>query len=481
MPDLPPAEFPEQPPEPAPPAARRYFAPWATVLFAILTAALIGAFYYSWESPLASLQQPEASLERLVSRELDFREALQRAPRWERRLYELVGSEPESLDDAIARYDELSEASESETVELARAILMGEAGRLERGTGVDERLQSLKPDGEQMAEWVHAAYLDAAPDAATATALLEEIRSDLAGGWFTDTLIRRIALRAGLSSEGAQAAAAIRARGHVLLVRVRMVTGAGLVLVLLAGVISWQTSRRPGRERVANAPLPPPWPIADGWGLFTRGAFGYLAIPVGGAFLVPKGLVTFDVLAAAAGLPALWWIWRCFRFHGFSMPAIFGLRPAPGSAPRIVAIGIVLLALSLLGETVLYLFLTLAGVDAHWADGFLESLLWGSPAAVAMETLDTVVWAPLFEELIFRGLLYPTMRLALPVWPAALATGAIFAGAHGYGLIGFAAVAWSGAIWAIGYERTGSLLPGMVAHALSNLISTMSFVILLRW
>jgi membrane protease YdiL (CAAX protease family) len=67
------------------------------------------------------------------------------------------------------------------------------------------------------------------------------------------------------------------------------------------------------------------------------------------------------------------------------------------------------------------------------------------------------------------------------MWPAALATGAIFAGAHGYGLIGFAAVAWSGTIWAVGYERTGSLLPGMVAHALSNLMSTMSFVVLLRW
>jgi membrane protease YdiL (CAAX protease family) len=481
MSDLTPADFPEQPPEPAPPPPRRYFTPWTTALFAVLTALLIGVFYYNWEDPLASLQQPEASLERLVSRELDFREALYRAPRWERQLYELVGSEPESLDDAIARYDELSEAADSDTVELARAILMGEAGRLERGAGVDERLQALKPDGEQMAEWVHAAYLDAAPDAATAAALLEEIRGELKRGWFTDTLVRRIATRAGLSAEGAQAAAAIRGRGHVLLVRVRMLTGAGLVIVLLAGVILWRAARRPGGARVADAPLPPPWPAADGWGLFARGAFGYLVIPVGGAFLLPSGLAVFDVLAVAAGLPALWWIWRCFRFHGLAMPSVFGLRPAPGGARRVVSMGIVLLALSLLGETALYLILTATGVSSHWADGFLETLLWGKPAAVAMETVDTVVWAPLFEELIFRGLLYPTVRLALPMWPAALASGAIFAGAHGYGLIGFAAVAWSGTIWAVGYERTGSLLPGIVAHALSNLMSTMSFVVLLRW
>jgi membrane protease YdiL (CAAX protease family) len=251
--------------------------------------------------------------------------------------------------------------------------------------------------------------------------------------------------------------------------------------MLLAGVILWRAARRPGGARVAGATLPPPWPAADGWGLFARGAAGYLAIPVGGAFLFPGGLGTFDLLTVAAGLPALWWIWRCFRFYGLTMSSVFGLRPAPGGAPRIVSMGLVLLAVSLLGETVLYLILTVAGVDSHWADGFLETLLWGSPAAAVMETVDTVVWAPLFEELIFRGLLYPTLRLALPMWPAALASGMIFGGAHGYGVIGFAAVAWSGAIWSVGYERTGSLLPGMVAHALSNLVSTMSFVILLRW
>ena len=99
---------------------------------------------------------------------------------------------------------------------------------------------------------------------------------------------------------------------------------------------------------------------------------------------------------------------------------------------------------------------------------------------VASETTDTVLIAPVFEEIIFRGVLFPALRVALPLWPAALLSGALFAAAHGYGVVGFAAVAWSGAIWAVGYERTGSLLPCMLAHALSNLMSSVSFVLLLR-
>jgi membrane protease YdiL (CAAX protease family) len=57
----------------------------------------------------------------------------------------------------------------------------------------------------------------------------------------------------------------------------------------------------------------------------------------------------------------------------------------------------------------------------------------------------------------------------------------VFGVAHGYGLQGFAAVTWSGMIWALGYERTRSLLPGILAHAAGNLLATLSFMLLLRF
>ena len=62
----------------------------------------------------------------------------------------------------------------------------------------------------------------------------------------------------------------------------------------------------------------------------------------------------------------------------------------------------------------------------------------------------------------------------------ALGSAAIFAIAHGYGL-GFVAVTWSGMVWALGYERTRSLLPGMLAHAGGDLLATASFLVLLRF
>jgi membrane protease YdiL (CAAX protease family) len=36
-------------------------------------------------------------------------------------------------------------------------------------------------------------------------------------------------------------------------------------------------------------------------------------------------------------------------------------------------------------------------------------------------------------------------------------------------------------IWAVGYERSRSLLPAMVAHAASNLLTTAGTLVLLRF
>ena len=75
-------------------------------------------------------------------------------------------------------------------------------------------------------------------------------------------------------------------------------------------------------------------------------------------------------------------------------------------------------------------------------------------------------------------------RSANPVYcafvPAALLSAGVFAVAHGYGWIGFISVLWSGLLWAWAYEKTGSLIPGMVAHALNNLLVCLAVMALLR-
>jgi len=432
----------------------------------VLTVLLVGFFYWSWGSPLANLEKPEESLERLVSREMDLHDVMDELPRWEKKVYELTGSEPETFEDAIARFDELDEDQRSARTDLDLVVLLAENGQLERAASIIETLD--------------AAYLEA-PSPQDATLMAEEIRRELPRDWFTDTLARRLATRVDDPALQAEAETSIEARGHALLRRVRGLTATGVGLFVLALVLLWRLPRSPRGARVAEAPLPPVWRGADGLGLFFRAAFAYLLMPAALVLLLPRTPATTVAMGLLGGVPMIWWVRRYLHARGETLRDAFGLRVPQGQTLRVIGWGIVLLGISMAGESLLSMGLTALGVTSHWADGFLEDFLWGSPTTVLAGTIDGVVWAPIFEELAFRGLLYPTLRLRLPAWPAALLSAALFGVAHGYGLQGFAAVTWSGMIWALGYERTRSLLPGMLAHAASNLMATTSFLLLLRF
>jgi membrane protease YdiL (CAAX protease family) len=457
-----------------PPA--RSFRPWTTAVYAVLTTLLVAAFYVNWGSPLDNLERPEESLERLVSRELDLRQALEHTPRWEQRLYEMTGSDPESFEDAIERFDEFDDEQRAARSDLDLVVLLGEAGLLERAATIIEALQSADDAAAQYGRWLEGAYLDA-PPAEEASALMEQIRRSLPPDWFTDTLVRRIATRVDDQEQETQVEAAIEVRGRRLLWQVRLLNGTGVALLGLGLVVAW---RLRGSPRLADAPLPPPWRSLDGWGLFFRAAFAYLLVPAAVVQLLPRTAAVTAVIGLVGGLPMLWWTRRYLRARGESVSVTFGLYPRKGSGLRLLGWSLVLLVVSIAGESLISMGLGALGFTSHWADGFLEELLWGSPAAVVAATLDGVGWAPIFEELTFRGLLYPTLRLRLPTWLAALVSAAVFAVAHGYGVQGFAAVTWSGMVWALGYERTRSLLPGVLAHAGSNLLATTSFLLLLR-
>ena len=413
---------------------------------------------------------------------MDLDQAFQHLRPWERRFYELTGSDPETFDDAIVRFDEFDDEERSARTDLDLVVLLGEAGLLERAGTLIESFEDNDTAAAQYGRWLEAAYLDA-PRPEEAVAMAEEIRRELPRDWFTDTLVRRIATRVDDPGLQADAEGSIEARGHSLLTRVRLLTITGALLLAVAAIVLWRLLRgRPG-ARVASAPLPPPWGVADGLGLFFRSAFAYLLIPAVVVVLLPRTATGTAVMGLVGGIPMLWWARRYLHTRGQTVRGTFGLGldAQPGAGRRLIAWSLVLLALSIVGESLISLGLGTLGITSHWADGFLEEFLWGSPAAVAAGTLDGVVWAPIFEELAFRGLLFPTLRLRLNAWSAALLSAAIFGVAHGYGIQGFAAVTWSGMIWALGYQRSRSLLPGMLAHGASNLLATASFVLLLRF
>jgi uncharacterized protein len=79
------------------------------------------------------------------------------------------------------------------------------------------------------------------------------------------------------------------------------------------------------------------------------------------------------------------------------------------------------------------------------------------------------VAAPIVEETVFRGVIYRWLRGVLPLNVAMLASGAIFAAAHAITLL-FLPLLGFGVLLAWIYERSRSLWPGVLVHALFNLV-----------
>lgn len=158
----------------------------------------------------------------------------------------------------------------------------------------------------------------------------------------------------------------------------------------------------------------------------------------------------------------------------------FGLRPLPGRRARIFLAVPALVAAGLVGEWLVGRIAEPLSLSSHWTEWFDGDLVWAPGPVLALSLVEYIVFAPIFEELAFRGLLFGVLRRRYAFGPAAVCSAGIFSLAHGYGVLGFMGVFWSGLVWAWGYEKTGSLLPGIIAHGINNLLVCLSVIALLR-
>jgi membrane protease YdiL (CAAX protease family) len=96
--------------------------------------------------------------------------------------------------------------------------------------------------------------------------------------------------------------------------------------------------------------------------------------------------------------------------------------------------------------------------------------LHGSTLALVLTGGFMVLTAPVIEEIFFRGVLYRSLRNNLNIPVAAVIAGAIFALVHGlsYPLDTLPPRFVFGIIASLLYERTGSLLPGIALHCLTD-------------
>lgn len=192
------------------------------------------------------------------------------------------------------------------------------------------------------------------------------------------------------------------------------------------------------------------------------------------------GLLIANFVASAIiyGIVLLLIWWRTVRTYHVGWSAL-GVRKAPVAAFALmipVYIVMVLIAGGL-GELVNKLFYGGKAqnpqIDAITGGGGFSWI------ALITAILSASIIAPIVEELLFRGMLYGLLRSR---WPSAvlavIADGALFAAAHGIGLI-LASIFVVGVTLCIVYEKTKSTLVTMTLHCLFNSVSVATVFITL--
>jgi membrane protease YdiL (CAAX protease family) len=121
------------------------------------------------------------------------------------------------------------------------------------------------------------------------------------------------------------------------------------------------------------------------------------------------------------------------------------------------------------------------GVSERDQDNVLDDLgIKDGSAWVYVAAFVVCVMAPLCEELLFRGFVFPSLKPRLGLITAALVSGAIFGGIHITNYIGEPAKVAAasvitlitlGTLFALLYWKTGSLLPCITLHAINNSVA----------
>lgn len=122
-----------------------------------------------------------------------------------------------------------------------------------------------------------------------------------------------------------------------------------------------------------------------------------------------------------------------------------------------------------------------AAIGVYLLFSFAYVALFGPPhqediaesfGTVPVQILLIVIAAPIGEEVCFRGMLFGGLRTRLPRIAAALVSGLVFGALHATtGLSAVPPLIVFGFVLALLYERTGSIVPGILLHMLNNSVA----------
>ncbi|XP_058769844.1 uncharacterized protein LOC131643602 [Vicia villosa] len=96
-----------------------------------------------------------------------------------------------------------------------------------------------------------------------------------------------------------------------------------------------------------------------------------------------------------------------------------------------------------------------------------QSILARDPVAMVLYAVVVSVCAPIWEEIVFRGFLLPSLTRYMPVWSAVLVSSIAFALAH-FNIQRMLPLVFLGMVMGFVYVRSRNLLPSMLLHSLWN-------------
>lgn len=96
-----------------------------------------------------------------------------------------------------------------------------------------------------------------------------------------------------------------------------------------------------------------------------------------------------------------------------------------------------------------------------------QSIVARDPVAMALYAVVVSVCAPIWEEIVFRGFLLPSLTRYMPVWSAILVSSVAFALAH-FNIQRMIPLIFLGIVMGAVFVRSRNLLPSMLLHSLWN-------------
>ena len=413
-------------------------------------------------------------LERLASRMLGFESRLSELSAFEQGLFRLWGEDGDTQEQLCSWYAELPQEGRNPLDELYVGILNGEADLRTDLMASIEMWGSELPPFPTFRRLLDVVYLGSDSIGQEYDTLQARLAEEVPANWFYFQLARRLASRSGdeplrehLDRQFQQLIDPQLWKWRGLVIFELSLGGIGLICLVYVASMRFKNRMFQGAGSFNKRPTS--WSFNEGLAVLARGgALSIFLIAI--LAVVPYGatiLEDFGSLLLYLPTVLLASVWLC-RSKNPSFLEVLGCKNLFQRFRSSLPILMSVIALGLIGDWLIMLGGAAFEISVHWTEWFIPQLVWGSQAELLKMTIEVVVVAPIFEELIFRGIVFSTLRTKFGFTASMIGSAVIFALAHGYGPIAFLTVFWSGLLWSWIYERTGSVIPGICAHAVNN-------------